>query len=406
VNDYFNGEKMNFYPTRLVEYAMMFMVIFYTISIFLIFIKHRSRIHAPDTDKNRGWEPFVSVVIPVYNEEKSIGKTIEALLEAEYPKNKMEILVVDDGSTDKTPKIVGSFNDKRIKLLRKQNEGNAAYAKNYGIKHAKGEIILTLDADSYVEKDAIRKLLMYFDEDVGAVTSAVKVYENPERKLSFIEKLQKVEYIFTIFNRKLFSFINGVWVTPGPLSAFRKEIFDELGLFNVKNIMEDQEMALRIQEANYKIASCTDAAVYTVVPNTLGDLYRQRIRWNRGGMKNTFEYKHLTHLRYGDFGLFIMPMSLVSIFLLLAILAIVSVSLTKIAPPPDFDVTLIIEPIHIFSAIVILLTALWTRLALGEMNERIPTTLIIAYMFIYSYMISFFTIIALFKEIKGDALTW
>jgi len=393
---------MNLTPVRIVEYLMMFVVLFYTISILFLFVKNRKRFHQANP-KYSDWEPKVSIVVPAYNEEEYVGRMIQSILDADYPKDRLELIVVDDGSTDDTAKVVRSFKDKRVVLLQKENSGNAAIAKNYGIQRAKGEIIFTLDADSWITKDAIRKVLSHFDDDVAAVTAAVKV--QPKEKMSFLENLQHVEYMFTIFNRRIFSFINGVWVTPGPFSAFRRGLFDEIGVFDPKNIMEDQEMALRIQSANYRIASSTDATVYTAVPNDLKSFYRQRLRWNRGGIRNILSYNFLTHYKYGDFGAFIMPISLASIGLLFAVLLIVSVSL-KAFSPLNFDVLLTIEPIHLFSAAVIALTALWTWIALKEMDASIDAPLVIAYMFIYSYLISFFTIIALVKEIKGDDTKW
>lgn len=394
-------------PFRVVEYIMMFIVLFYTIAMLAFFFKYRARVRSTDGGKAyRAWRPFVSVVIPAYNEKACIGRCLESLLNVNYPKDRMEIIVVNDGSTDGTADVVRSFNDSRVRLLNKQNEGNAAYSKNYGIRHARGEVIITLDADSWVTPNSISNVLKYFDDDVAAVTAAVKVDRRHRR--NFIGRLQEVEYLFTLFNRRLFSFINGVWVTPGPLSAFRRQVFDEVGLFDPKNIMEDQEMALRIQAANYRIASCTDAVVYTAVPQTLGELYCQRLRWNRGGIRNILHYRFLAKPGYGDFGLFVMPISIASIFLLLAVLGIVAFSTMKTLTlvPLNYDFLLAFEPIHVFSVIVLSLTGLWTVLSLKALEKRFSVPTVIAYMIIYSYMISFFTIVALAKEIKGEALRW
>jgi cellulose synthase/poly-beta-1,6-N-acetylglucosamine synthase-like glycosyltransferase len=392
------------FELRLIEYFMMFVVLFYMLSVLFIFVKYRSRLRTQSDSKNL-WEPTVSIVIPAYNEGNLIASCINSLLKVNYPRNKLEILVVDDGSKDNTVEVVRSFKDKRVKLLTKENEGNAAYTKNYGIRRAVGEVIITLDADSWVTPNSIKNILRYFDDDVAAVTAAVKVDKKCSK--NFIGKLQDVEYLFTVFNRRLFSFINGVWVTPGPLSAFRRKVFDKVGLFDPKNIMEDQEMALRIQAANYRIASCTDAVVYTAVPQTLKALYSQRLRWNRGGMKNVWEYRYLVKPQYGDFGMFIMPISILSIALVISVLASAGLSLTKaLAPPVSNDIMLSIEPIHIFSGIVFILTGAWTFLSLKEMKRKVAFPIVIAYMIIYSYMISFFTVIALFKELRGEALVW
>ena len=392
------------FQMKLLEYIMMFVVLFYTLSVLFIFIKYKTRRSKLPVNRTQ-WEPTVSIVIPAYNEERNITKCVQSLLNVNYPKDKLEILVVNDGSTDRTAEVVEAFMDRRVRLLTKKNEGNAAYSKNYGIKHAKGEIIITLDADSWVTPNSIKNILKYFDKDVAAVTAAVKVDKSCCN--NFIGKLQEVEYLFTLFNRKLFALINGVWVTPGPLSAFRRKVFDEVGPFDPKNIMEDQEMALRIQSANYRIASCTDAVVYTVVPQTMKSLYTQRLRWNRGGMKNMWEYKKLVKPSYGDFGMFVMPISILSIGLVISVLVSVGFSMLKaLAPPVNTDFLLSIEPLHIFSAIVFILTGAWTFVSLSEMKKRVPFPTVIAYMIIYSYMISFFTIVSIYKELKGESLSW
>ncbi|VVB73243.1 Glycosyltransferase AglI [uncultured archaeon] len=389
-------------PLRIAEYAMMFSVLFFTVVMLLIYLRNRERITRSGQKK---YEPTVSVVIPAYNEEETVGKTLESLLEVDYPKDKIEILVVDDGSTDKTAAVVRSFKDKRVVLLQKKNEGNKAFANNHGIRHSKGEVIITLDADSWVAKDAIRKLLAYFDTDVAAVTSAVKVREKDD--LNFIEKLQRVEYLFTIFNRRLFAMINGVYVTPGPLSAFRRKVFDEVGLFDTNTIMEDQEIALRIQSANYRIESCMDAVVYTSVPRDFDALMKQRIRWNRGGMQNAMKYAFMVNPKYGDFGMFVMTYSIASILLLLLVSTVVAVAMTKIAETAYNDPLLAIEPIHVLSFIVLLLTIGWTVIALREINDKkTKKRIVLAYTILYCYLITLFMFIAIFKELKGEKQVW
>jgi len=389
-------------PLRIAEYVMMFSVLFFTVVMLLIYLRNREKIMRLGQKR---YEPTVSVIIPAYNEEETIKKTIDSLLEVDYPKSKIEILVVDDGSMDRTADVVRSFKDKRVVLLQKKNEGNAAFAKNYGIGHSKGEVIITLDADSWVAKDAIKKLLAHFDDDVAAVTSAVKVRERGD--LNFLERLQRVEYLFTIFNRRLFAMINGVYVTPGPLSAFRKAVFDEIGVFDTSTIMEDQEIALRIQSANYRIESCMDAVVYTSVPHDFSSLMKQRIRWNRGGMRNVMKYAYMVNPKYGDFGMFVMVYSLASIFLLLLISAVVAVAMTKIADVAYNDPLLAIEPIHVLSFIVLLLTIGWTVIALREINDKkTKKRMVLAYTILYCYLITLFMFIAVFKELKGEKQVW
>ncbi|MCX8202292.1 MAG: glycosyltransferase family 2 protein [Candidatus Micrarchaeota archaeon] len=393
---------MDLSPTRIIEYIMMFLVLFFTTTMLLIYLKNRQKVR--EIPKTTRFEPTVSFVIPAYNEENTILETIKSVLNSDYPKNKLEVIVVNDGSKDKTAEVVKSIKDKRVRLINKQNSGKAD-SLNRGIKEAKGEIIVTLDADSYIEKDSLRKMLAYFKEDVAAVTSAVKVRER--ENMTFLEKLQRLEYLFTIFNRRLFAMINGVYVTPGPFSAFRREIFDEVGGFDPNNIMEDQEIALRIQAANYKIESCMDAVVYTDVPKDFSSFMRQRERWHRGGFRNILKYRYTVNPKYGDFGMFVMLYSILSIVLLVVVSMAVATAVSK----GNFLVLdkflLTVEPIHILSVIVLAITLFWTVLALKEMKEsRIRKRYLLIYTLLYCYLITLFMFIAIFKELKGEKQRW
>lgn len=393
---------MNLQFNRVIEYIMMFLVLFFTTTMLLIYLKNRQKVRK--RAKRTKYEPTVSFIIPAYNEEETILDTIKSVLESDYPKDKIEIIVVNDGSTDRTAEVVKTIKDKRVKLINKKNSGKAD-SLNKGIEKAKGEIIVTLDADSYIEKDSLRKMISYFKDDVAAVTSAVKVKER--ENMTFLEKLQRLEYLFTIFNRRLFAMINGVYVTPGPFSAFRREIFDIVGGFDPNNIMEDQEIALRIQAANYKIESCMDAVVYTDVPKDFSSFMRQRERWHRGGFRNVLKYAYTINPKYGDFGVFVMFYSVLSIVLLIVVSLAVATAVSKGNFLVFDKLLLTIEPIHILSAIVLIITLAWTVIALKEMKEnRIKKRYLIIYTILYCYLITLFMFIAIFKELKGEKQRW
>ncbi|MEM3454993.1 MAG: glycosyltransferase [Candidatus Micrarchaeia archaeon] len=393
---------MNLQFNRVIEYIMMFLVLFFTTTMLLIYLKNRKKVR--ESAKRTKYEPTVSFIIPAYNEEETILDTIKSVLESDYPQDKIEIIVVNDGSTDRTAEVVKTIKDKRVKLINKKNSGKAD-SLNKGIEKAKGEIIVTLDADSYIEKDSLRKMISYFKDDVAAVTSAVKVKER--ENMTFLEKLQRLEYLFTIFNRRLFAMINGVYVTPGPFSAFRREIFDIVGGFDPNNIMEDQEIALRIQAANYKIESCMDAVVYTDVPKDFSSFMKQRERWHRGGFRNVLKYAYTINPKYGDFGVFVMLYSILSIILLIVVSLAVATAVSKGNFLVFDKLLLTIEPIHILSAIVLIITLAWTVIALKEMKEnRIKKRYLIIYTILYCYLITLFMFIAIFKELKGEKQRW
>lgn len=400
---------MDYSLAKMIEYAIAFLALYITVFFLLVFVSKKDEmLKVPKL--REGWEPTISVVIPAYNESDTVGKCIESVASADYPQEKIEIIVVDDGSPDDTYEVAKSYAKKypNVKVFRKENEGNAAYTKNYGIGKAGGEIIATLDADSYIERDSIRKMLPHFEsEDVVAVTAAVKV----DRPQNFLEKLQQVEYLYTIFSRRVLVFLDSVQVTPGPFSMFRHWVFKKIGGFDPSNILEDQEMAMRIQQYNYKIRSSLDANVYTEVPRGFWGLLRQRTRWHRGGLKNAVKYGNLIGPKYGDLGMIVMPLGLVAV---VAIFAIIFINIYYYATRPAYPVTMGLDalwmgigPIHVIGAVIFILTLAWTFYGIKVMKgEKVEPLMVLAYLFSYAYLITLFWVSAILKEVRGEKLKW
>jgi cellulose synthase/poly-beta-1,6-N-acetylglucosamine synthase-like glycosyltransferase len=257
--------------------------------------------------------PSITVTVPAYNEEKTLAKTIKSLLELDYPKNKLNIIIVDDGSTDDTYKIAKSFSKQGIKVFRKENQGKAA-ALNLALKNCKTEFFGALDADSFVDKNALKNMIGYFEnKKIIAVTPSLKIY-NPR---TFLQKIQRIEYLIGIFLRKIFAFLGSIHVTPGPFTIYRKKFFDKYGNYDCNNLTEDIEVALRIQSNKFMIENSVDAVVYTVGPKNFRTLLKQRIRWYMGFIENVIDYKHLFSAKYGNLGLFILPVSFISVGLVI-----------------------------------------------------------------------------------------
>ena len=253
--------------------------------------------------------PFVSVIIPAYNEEKSIAGTIESILQTDYPKNKFEVIVVDDGSKDKTYKIALKYKKKGIRVFTKKNEGKGS-ALNLGISKSRGEIILTMDADTFVDPKSVRNMINYFkNEKVMAVTPTMLVH-NPR---SLWQKIQYMEYYLGVFLRKALATLGSVYVTPGALSAYKKKFFEKYGGYDVGNLTEDFEISLRIQSKGYIIENSEESPVYTIVPKTFRALLIQRRRWYRGYISNLWNYRKILGKKYGDLGLFVIPIAIISV---------------------------------------------------------------------------------------------
>lgn len=253
--------------------------------------------------------PKVTVIVPAYNEEKTISKTLNSLLELDYPKDKLQIIAIDDGSKDSTYNIAKTFEKKGVLVLTKENNGKGA-ALNYAMQYANGDIVGALDADSRVAKDALKKMVGFFEEEkITAVTPCLKV-ENPK---GFLARIQEIEYLIGIFLRKVFSLMGALHVTPGPFTMYRKSFFDKYGGFDENNITEDIEVALRMQTHNLLAVNSIDAEVFTISPTSFISLLRQRIRWYLGFLDNTLQFTHLFHPKYGILAIMILPLAYVSV---------------------------------------------------------------------------------------------
>ncbi len=389
------------------ELAVLYLALFVTVFFMLVLLQNRRRVfERPKPDKK--WRPKISVIVPAYNEERNLERCVLSVINADYPKNKIEIIIVDDGSTDRTYEIAKKLERKYpkiIKVYKKKNSGKAD-SVNKGIEKAAGEIIATLDADSYITPKAIEKMLPYFKEErVMAVTAAVKA----GNREGILEKLQAVEYIYTLFSRKVMEIIEAIYVTPGPFSMFRAELFREIGGFDRNNILEDQEMAMRIQSYNYKIRSSLDADVYTEVPKTFGSLLKQRIRWHRGGLRNSYKYLHLISPKYGDMGLIVLPIGFLSVLAIFAVFFILIYMRLYSMPAPitEHFLLLALTPGVIIGFMLLVLNLVWIYFGLKVFrNERIDLPMVLVYIFSYAYLISIFWISAIAKELKFEKLRW
>ena len=286
-----------------IVYLLTYIGLFFSVYFLFTFFSGASRLTNPIAKKIYS----ATIAVPAYNEEETITKTIRSLLKLNYPKGKLDIIVVDDGSSDHTFEIASKFS--KIRVFRKENGGKGS-ALNFALRKAKGELFAALDADSVTSPDALLKMVGYFDDpEVYAVTPSLKVA--PPK--TFLQRIQYVEYLFGIFLRKVFSFLDAIHVTPGPLTLYRKDFLIKTGGFDEHNLTEDIEIALRIQSKNKRIENAIDAEVFTTTPERFKPLFFQRLRWYTGFMNNVFRYKHLFHPRYKLLGVFILPSAFLSV---------------------------------------------------------------------------------------------
>jgi cellulose synthase/poly-beta-1,6-N-acetylglucosamine synthase-like glycosyltransferase len=240
---------------------------------------------------------------------------MRSVLAMDYPRDRLELIAVNDGSTDGSGKLIRQVKkenpSREIDIIDQPNLGKAR-ALNNALKIAKGEFFACLDADSFVDMHALKRMVAKYQEfgdDLVILTPSMKV-KSPK---NLLQKFQRVEYINSVFIQRLMGYIDCIYVAPGPFSLYRKEVIQGLGGFEEQNLTEDQEIAYRVQSKHYKIRQCHDAYVYTEAPATVKELYNQRNRWFKGSLYNAFKYrKMLMNKEYGDFGVFQMPYNILN----------------------------------------------------------------------------------------------
>ena len=236
--------------------------------------------------------PFVSIIVPAFNEAEVIQSSLSSLLELRYPY--YEIIAVDDGSTDGTYERMREFEGNhygvRVSVFRKENSGKAD-TLNYGIRRSKAPIVVCMDSDSRLTPEALRYAVRTFaDPNVGAVAGNVKVIN----RHNIWTKLQALEYIEGLnIVRKAQAFWRSVNVIPGPIGIFRRTAIEATGGYDSDTFAEDFDMTVKILAAGWKINYEPKAVAFTEAPEELLDIIKQRYRWSRGILQALRKQKHL-----------------------------------------------------------------------------------------------------------------
>jgi cellulose synthase/poly-beta-1,6-N-acetylglucosamine synthase-like glycosyltransferase len=255
---------------------------------------------------SKNYFPFVSIIVPVFNEARVIRDSIASLLKLNY--SNYEIVIVNDGSTDSTKEVAeslvgyrkGKLSDIKVSLINQPNGGKSR-ALNTGIKHSKAEIILCMDGDSQLAPESVRLAVRHFeDPGIGAVAGNVKVLNRNK----FLTDLQALEYIEGLnMARSAQSYIRLVNIIPGPIGIFRKKAIVESGYYSNDTFAEDADLTLKILANGWKIYYEPASISYTEAPASLQQLLKQRYRWTRGIIQSIRKHKHLMinpSINFGD----------------------------------------------------------------------------------------------------------
>ncbi len=264
------------------------------------------------------YQPLVSVVIPAHNEQAAIEATVLSALASEYPR--IEVVVVDDGSSDRTAEILDSrFGaDSRVRIHHQVNRGKPA-ALNQALAMSAGEIVVTIDADTMVDPGAIGRLVRHFaDPGTGAVAGNVKV----GNRTRWITRWQALEYITSQnMEKRAFDLLNCITVVPGALGAWRAEAIRNAGGFTADTLAEDTDLTISLRRRGWRISYDEEAEAYTEAPETPRALIRQRFRWTYGTLQSVWKHRDtLLRRRYGSLGWIALP----NIFLFQILLPLVS----------------------------------------------------------------------------------
>ena len=262
--------------------------------------------------------PSVTVLIPAHNEENVIVQTITSVLLSDL--QDLRIIVVNDGSTDKTAHLldVNFSRDPRVRIIHQVNRGKAA-ALNVAMSLADSEIVVTIDADTEIEPDAISKLLRHFsDPQLGAVAGNVKV----GNRSRWLTRWQALEYITSQnMEKRAFDLLNCITVVSGALGAWRKKAIESVGGITADTVAEDADLTIAIRRLGWRVCYDEEAVAWTEAPETAAQLIRQRFRWTFGTLQSFWKHADtLFRPKYGTLGWVALP----NIFIFQLVLPLIS----------------------------------------------------------------------------------
>jgi cellulose synthase/poly-beta-1,6-N-acetylglucosamine synthase-like glycosyltransferase/peptidoglycan/xylan/chitin deacetylase (PgdA/CDA1 family)/spore germination protein YaaH len=264
------------------------------------------RLRKPRRNLSPGYNPRVAVLIPAYNEETVIVRTIRSVLNSDY-KN-LHIIVIDDGSLDRTAEVAreayaAEIAAGRVQVLTKANGGKAA-ALNYALERLTEEVYVGIDADTVIAADAISKLIPHFeDQRIGAMAGNAKV----GNRVNLWTRWQALEYITSQnFERRALDLFHVVTVVPGAIGAWRTAPVKAAGGYPVNTVAEDADLTMNLLEQGLRVDYEDRALAYTEAPIDAKGLMRQRFRWSFGTLQAIWKHR-AAFIRNKAMGLFALP---------------------------------------------------------------------------------------------------
>lgn len=240
----------------------------------------------------------ISIIVPAFNEAAGVEATLLSLVEARYL-SEVEILVIDDGSTDRTAEIAFRLGVPGVRVISQPNSGKSA-ALNTGIALASHDIVVLLDGDTVFERTALERLVAPFsDPAIAAVSGNAKV----GNRTGLLGRWQHLEYVMSFnLDRRMYDLIGVMPTIPGAIGAFRKDVLLRVGGLSTDTLAEDTDLTMTICRAGYRVSYVEDARAWTEVPASLRQLWRQRYRWSYGTMQAMWKHRHAVFDRHDRVG--------------------------------------------------------------------------------------------------------
>ncbi len=300
-------------------YVIVFVSLYTQIFFLYSFFVSRKRFKQDSLVAVRPEElPTITLVVPCWNEEKTVDATFVSLDAVEYPQDKLFVIAVDDGSTDATWKELQKYADRKNTILLQKENGGKHTALNLTLDYVTTDLVCSLDADTRLDSKSITAIAAMFvkNKNVSAVGGSVLIH-NPA---TFAQKAQSIEYQMFAFTKKVLGMLGGVLVVPGAFSVFKIDALRAVGGYQKAHNLEDLELTYRLQIAGYEVDHCHNALVYTTGPASVSALFRQRLRWGYGFLQNTRDYKKIIfNPKMGAFGMFTVPTSVFAYFVILSV---------------------------------------------------------------------------------------
>lgn len=409
----------------LIYTIFLFIAIYIQVFFLILFFEHKD-IFGKDIPEEEAFnlDDYLSVtfLIPCWNEQDTVKKTLESVLALDYPKHKFHIIAIDDGSTDKTWEILQEYkNHLQIKILTKENGGKHT-ALNYGLTFVTTDLVASFDADTEIAENALMKAVPLFmkDEKLMALGGTVLISE-PK---TFVQKAQQIEYEIFSFTKKMLGLAQGVFVVPGAFSLFRKEVFDIVGGYRNAHNLEDIELTMRMHTYGLKIDHAHNSIVKTKGPDTIKGLYKQRLRWSHGFIMNMIDYRRmLFNKTYKNLGMFTLPMTIFTYLILLFVfgysaykvsLAVYDTALKLYLVGfsnfewPSFDLFFVNTKIYAIMAIFVYLTLVISYIIGRHISEikkhnfwNMPY-----FILIYSFLAPFWVIRSIYSWLTSKRVGW